>query len=116
MPDAEGVPTEGVTEGPILIVDDSPVDAQVAALLVRKQLGLRAVFAADGVEALEVLAREAPAVVLTDLQMPKLDGLGLVSRLNRDHPRIPVILMTARGSESIALEALQSGAASYVPK
>src|SRR5262249_43392668 len=52
----------------------------------------------------------------TDLQMPDLDGLALVEEIRREYPFIPTILMTAHGSEEIAIAALRAGAASYVNK
>jgi anti-sigma regulatory factor (Ser/Thr protein kinase) len=55
-------------------------------------------------------------LVVTDLLMPQINGLQLVSALREKYPRIPVILMTSQGSEEIAVQALQQGAASYVPK
>lgn len=100
----------------ILVVDDSPIDRRLAGRLVEKELGLRAAYATDGAEALDALARGHPAAVLTDLQMPGIDGLELVRRVREAHPAVPVILMTGNGSEEIAMEALRSGAASYVPK
>ncbi|HVK13758.1 MAG TPA: response regulator [Gemmataceae bacterium] len=100
----------------VLVVDDSPVDGAKAAGIVQRTLGWRVERAADGKAALEAVARARPAVVLTDLQMPELDGLGLVERLHADEPLLPVVLMTAHGSEEIAVEALRRGAASYVPK
>jgi DNA-binding response OmpR family regulator len=54
--------------------------------------------------------------VLTDLHMPEMDGLELVQAIRVRHSLVPVILMTAQGSEDIAIEALQKGAASYIPK
>jgi CheY-like chemotaxis protein len=72
--------------------------------------------ARNGQEALEAWQREKPDLVLTDLQMPEMDGLALVEGLRSRSPAIPVVLMTAYGSEEIAVEALQKGAASYVPK
>src|SRR6185503_14693176 len=78
--------------------------------------GFEARTAANGVIALEEVRRDVPTVVLTDLQMPEMDGLELVKRLKQDFPGLPVILMTAHGSEEIAVEALRSGAASYIPK
>jgi CheY-like chemotaxis protein len=59
---------------------------------------------------------EKPDAVLTDLQMPEVDGLELVRRIKDQHASIPVILMTAHGSEDVAVQALKAGAASYVPK
>jgi CheY-like chemotaxis protein/anti-sigma regulatory factor (Ser/Thr protein kinase) len=69
-----------------------------------------------GQEALAVLKQEPTDLVLTDMQMPEMDGLQLVEEIRDKYPSVPVILMTAHGSEEIAVAALQKGAASYVPK
>src|SRR5690606_36414232 len=50
------------------------------------------------------------------LQMPEMVGLALVSEVSRNHPFVPVVVVTSQGSESVAVQALQAGAASYVPK
>jgi CheY-like chemotaxis protein len=100
----------------ILIVDDSVIERWIAGGLVEKRPDLQPVFASNGREALEMILKENPALVLTDLQMPDIDGLNLVEAIRTTHPRIPVILMTAYGSEDIAIQALKAGAASYVPK
>lgn len=100
----------------ILVVDDSALDRRLAGALVSKDPGLRAVYASNGREALEVIVRERPAAVVTDLFMPEMDGLQLVEAVRRDHPALPVILMTAHGSEETAVLALRTGAASYVHK
>lgn len=100
----------------ILVVDDSAVDRLVARRLLEKQGGWTVAQAADGGEALEVMARSLPVAVLTDLQMPGVDGLTLVERVREQYPRVPVLLMTGQGSEEIAIAALKAGAASYVPK
>src|SRR5262249_39124264 len=71
---------------------------------------------ADGIEALAILERQRLDVVLTDMLMPQMDGLQLVQAIRAKYPLVPVILMTAHGSEDIAIQALQKGAASYVPK
>jgi CheY-like chemotaxis protein len=98
-----------------LVVDDLPIDRLLAGNLLRAA-GLRVVFAENGRDAIEKIDDEAPAIVVTDLQMPAMDGLALVERIRNDHPSIPVILMTALGSEDIAAAALRAGAANYVPK
>jgi CheY-like chemotaxis protein len=100
----------------ILVVDDSAVDRRLAGNLLEKGGDLTALYAADGKEALAALERDPPDLVLTDLQMPAMNGLELVEEVKRKYPSIPVILMTAHGSEEIAIQALQRGAASYVPK
>lgn len=100
----------------ILVVDDSAVDRLVARRLLEKHGGWVVAQAADGGEALEAMARSLPAAVLTDLQMPGVDGLTLVERVREQYPRVPVLLMTGQGSEEIAIAALKAGAASYVPK
>lgn len=104
----------------VLIVDDSPVDRRLASKLLEKRAdgptGLSVVTAENGRQALEVIARESPDAVVTDLQMPEMNGLDLVVQIRARYPLIPVILMTAHGSEELAVRALKSGAASYVPK
>lgn len=100
----------------VLVVDDSPLDRHRAGGLLKKHDELEPVFAASAEEALRLAGEMAIDVVVTDLQMPGMDGLGLVEALRLAHPRVPVVLMTAHGSEEIAVLALQRGAASYVPK
>jgi CheY-like chemotaxis protein/anti-sigma regulatory factor (Ser/Thr protein kinase) len=100
----------------ILVVDDSAMDRRVAGGLLERQHGWTVHFAHDGREALDFLAKQRADLILTDLQMPELNGLELVEAVKRDHPLIPVVLMTAQGSEAIAVQALEQGAASYVPK
>lgn len=99
----------------ILIVDDNPLDRQLAAGFLEQQ-PYELQFAEDGAEALDAIRRQPPDLVLTDLDMPELNGLDLVRAMNEEFPLLPVILMTAKGSEEIASTALQSGASSYVPK
>ena len=100
----------------VLVVDDSPFDRRLVGRIIESSAGLAALYASDGREALRLLERESPAVVLTDLQMPELGGLELVKEVRSHYPGVPVVLMTAHGSEEIAILALQAGAASYVPK
>jgi CheY-like chemotaxis protein len=100
----------------ILIVDDYLIDRRIAGSIVEKFGGLTPTFANNGEEALDSIARELPALVLTDLQMPLMDGLALVEGIREKFPKLPVILMTAHGSEEVAIQALKAGATSYVPK
>jgi CheY-like chemotaxis protein len=107
---------EGHIMAKLLVVDDSALDRYVAGALLEEHAGWKVAYAEDGKEALHFLNRETPDLVITDLQMPEINGLELVEAIHRDYPNVPVILMTAHGSEEIAAEAIRKGAASYVPK
>jgi CheY-like chemotaxis protein/anti-sigma regulatory factor (Ser/Thr protein kinase) len=96
----------------VLVVDDSAIDRRLAGRLL-EQAGFAVVYASDGEEALATIAA---SIVVTDLHMPKLNGLELVEAVRKKHPKLPVVLMTAHGSEDIAMHALRTGAASFVPK
>jgi CheY-like chemotaxis protein len=73
-------------------------------------------YAASGKEALEQMSLHPTDLVLTDLQMPEMNGLELVAAVKKEYPVVPVVLMTGLGSEEAAAQALREGAASYVPK
>jgi CheY-like chemotaxis protein len=98
-----------------LVVDDSAMDRRLAGTLLRRA-GIEPTYADNGAAALALLEQHVPDIVLTDLQMPEMDGLDLVREIRARFAHVPVILMTAHGSEEIAVKALQRGAASYVPK
>jgi CheY-like chemotaxis protein/anti-sigma regulatory factor (Ser/Thr protein kinase) len=100
----------------MLVVDDSEFEHQVISRLLRGVEGVNVVFASGGVAGLQAVDREAPDVILTDLFMPDMDGLELVQRVRKQHPSLPLILMTAFGSEDVAIQALRAGAANYLPK
>lgn len=93
------------------------MDRKLVSGLLTRQPDWSAPCCANGREALDLLEKPPlPDVIVTDLQMPEMDGLELVETLKSEYPFIPVILLTARGSEETAAEALRRGAASYVPK
>ncbi len=100
----------------MLIVDDSPMDRALASGLIKRRMQCEILEASNGREGLERIEHDHPDFVLSDLQMPEMNGLELVSIIKDRFPNIPVILMTAQGSEEIASQALHHGAASYVPK
>jgi CheY-like chemotaxis protein/anti-sigma regulatory factor (Ser/Thr protein kinase) len=100
----------------ILIVDDSEVDRRLVGGLLPQELDWLVEFADNGVNALEQMRLSVPDVVITDMMMPEMDGMELVSCIRVEFPQLPVILITAHGSETLAVEALQQGATSYVPK
>ncbi len=99
----------------VLLVDDSATDRRmIGGILERNGLSVR--YAENGAGALKQIQKSPPDAVLTDMQMPEMDGLELVKAVRASYPEVPVILMTGHGSETLAAQALQHGAASYVPK
>jgi CheY-like chemotaxis protein len=100
----------------ILVVDDSAVDRQLVGGLLSREPGWTISYADNGAAGLAKTRAAVPDVVVTDLQMPDMDGLELVDAIRMDYPDLPVVLITAYGSELLAVEALKHGAASYVPK
>jgi CheY-like chemotaxis protein len=100
----------------VLVVDDSAFDRQVVGRLLEPMKDLRVIYACDGREGLASIERELPAIILTDLVMPDMEGLDLVQQVRALHPQISLILMTAFGSEEIAVRALRAGAANYIAK
>lgn len=104
------------TRAVVLVVDDAAIDRRLAGGLLEKNPGLRVEYAEHGQAALILMSRRLPDVVVCDLQMPEMDGLELVEEIRNRWSLVPVILMTAHGSEEIAVQALKRGAASYVPK
>ena len=99
----------------ILIVDDELNMLLVLEAMLKKEK-YKVVTASDGLEALNILKTDDVAVVVTDLKMPRLDGLGLLSRMETDYPSIPVIMITAHGTVETAVEALKNGAFDYITK
>jgi DNA-binding NtrC family response regulator len=99
----------------ILIVDDELNMLLVLEAMLKREK-YEVTTASDGLEALEVLKNDDVAVVITDLKMPKLDGLGLLSEIEKDYPSIPVIVITAHGTIATAVEALKKGAFDYITK
>jgi len=100
----------------VLIVDDSATDRRLAGGLLEHSGEYDVIYSPDGQDALAQLELHVPDMVVTDLNMPEIDGLQLTRTIRQMYPFLPVILMTAKGSEDVAVAALQVGAASYVPK
>jgi CheY-like chemotaxis protein len=101
----------------ILIVDDEAHMLRVTELSLRKG-GHSLLIARDGAAAVEAARRELPELVVMDVQMPGLDGLGALRRLKSDPltAGIPVIMLTARGHTLARSEAEGSGAALFITK
>ncbi|MBN2121196.1 MAG: sigma-54-dependent Fis family transcriptional regulator [Candidatus Omnitrophica bacterium] len=99
----------------ILIVDDESLTRKSLYEILKRE-GYRVSTSVDGEEALKAVEKELPDIVITDLKMPKIDGLSLLRRLKADHPSTAVVLMTAYGSIENAVEAMKEGAFDYVTK
>nr|BFE60102.1 response regulator transcription factor [Dactylosporangium thailandense] len=101
----------------VLIVDDHEVVRQGLRFMLAQEPGLEVVGeAADGVQALAEIRRCRPDVMLLDLMMPGLDGLGVLHALAGTEPRPAVIVLTSLRDEQRAMEAVRAGALSYLPK
>ena len=100
----------------ILVVDDSPTDRLFIGHFLRRHPKFTITFANDGIAAIESVKSQRPALIVSDLRMPSMNGLEFVKELKALDLNIPVILMTSFGSEQIAVDALTAGAASYVAK
>lgn len=99
----------------ILIADD---EADIA-LILKLQLedaGYRTVRVRDGVEALEMLAKDSFELLLLDIKMPRMDGLQVLKKVKVECPGMVVVMMTAHGSEEIAVDAMKRGAVDYISK
>lgn len=103
----------------VLIVDDSPSVRHLMSNII-KNAGFKALVAKDGLEALEILqsSKNLPDVILTDVEMPRMDGYELLSSLkrNRETQLIPVIMITSRASEKHRRKALDLGVSEYLTK
>lgn len=99
----------------ILIVDDEPDIALILKLHLEDQ-GYETVRARDGVEALDLLEGERFDLMLLDIKMPRMDGIQVLKKVRDLQPELAVIMMTAHGSEKIAVDAMQKGAVDYIAK
>ncbi|NIL99310.1 MAG: response regulator [Planctomycetales bacterium] len=100
----------------VLVVDKSPTEQERIAGLLARDENLQVQAVGSGFEALQQIQQYRPDLVITDMEMPDTDGLELLRQINVHHSDIPVIFMTRLDSEAMAVEALQAGATSYVPK
>jgi DNA-binding NtrC family response regulator len=102
-------------KGRILIVDDE-ANARAALSEILREEGYETETAADGFKALGKLGAFAPDLVLTDLKMPGLDGIGLLQEARGASPSTVVVVMTAFGTIDSAVQAIKLGAENYLTK
>jgi CheY-like chemotaxis protein len=99
----------------ILLVEDSATQAMQMKILL-ESAAHEVECCDDGTKALEMLSSGRSEIVVTDLEMPVMNGLDLIKQMQLDFPHIPAVLVTGHGSEKMAAEALRAGATAYVPK
>jgi DNA-binding NtrC family response regulator len=99
----------------VLVVDDEQSLRKVLAATLQRE-GYEVQVASDGEEAIAALDRDGADVVVTDLVMPKMDGLSLLRKVVSRHPDVPVIVVTAHGKVDSAVEAMKAGAFDFVMK
>ncbi|MDB4964420.1 MAG: Chemotaxis regulator - transmits chemoreceptor signals to flagelllar motor component CheY [Myxococcales bacterium] len=101
-----------------LVVEDSPTMRQLIVFALRRIRGLEVLEADDGVDALRKMAAAKLDIILTDINMPIMDGLKLVKRVRSDEALkgIPIIIITTEGAEEDRQRALALGANAYITK
>ena len=99
----------------ILLVDDDPDLLKLISLRL-SAAGYRVKNAESGEVALAQIAVSRPAVVVTDLRMPGIDGLQLFEQINAQHPTLPVIILTAHGTIPDAVDATRRGVFAFLTK
>jgi two-component system, NtrC family, response regulator AtoC len=99
----------------VLVVDDDRRMRRTLQILIER-MGHESVAAPDAREARDQLGAARFDLVLTDLKLPETSGIGLLEEIRTDHPKLPVILITAYGTIQTAIEAMRKGASDYVLK
>ena len=102
----------------ILIVEDSPTMRQLIAFALKRMRGVRIVEANDGVDGLKKISAEKFDLIFTDINMPIMDGLKLVSLVRNDanHASTPIVVITTEGAQEDRERALALGANDYITK
>ena len=105
-------------EHKILIIEDSPTMRQLIAFALKRLQGVRIVEASDGVDGLKKLSSEKFDLILTDINMPVMDGLKLVSLVRNDanYRTTPIVVITTEGAQEDRERALSLGANDYITK
>src|ERR1700688_4188368 len=97
----------------VLVVDDSALVRQKLKSIIESDPGFRVVLAADPYEAVAMLSKSVPGVIVLDVEMPRMDGLTFLRKLMRQHP-MPVVLCTSQAERAVT--ALEMGAIEVISK
>ena len=101
-----------------LVVEDSPTMRQLIVFALGRIKELTVIEADDGVDALKKLSQQKIDILITDINMPMMDGLKLVSMVRRDevHKEIPIVIITTEGAQEDRQRAISLGANAYITK
>ena len=109
-----------MSDGPLhaLVVEDSPTMRQLISFALRRIKGLEVEEADDGVDGLKKLSEQRFDILITDINMPVMDGLKLVSLVRKDetHKDIPIVIITTEGAAEDRQRAMSLGANAYITK
>ena len=101
----------------VLITDDHAIVREGLRLILETAVDIEVIGeAADGAEALQLVAQQPPDVVLMDLRMPGMDGLTAIEHLQRDYPQVAIVILTTYNEDDLMLRGLQAGAKGFLLK
>ena len=99
----------------LLVIDDDEASCRLVRAIFKPD-GFEVLFAHDGVSGLKRAVTEDPDLLILDLELPRLDGLAVLERLQRSQPGLPIVMLTGRGEVKTAVRAAQLGAFDYLTK
>lgn len=102
----------------VLVVDDSPTMRQFVVFALQRLPGMKIDQAGDGISALKMLSADRYDLLMTDIHMPMMDGIKLVSLIRNDsaYSRLPIVMITTEGTEVTREKVLKLGATEYLTK
>lgn len=108
---------DSTTKSRVLIVDDEPNILVVLEFLLNKE-GYQVLKAANGIEALEIIEKEQPAIVVLDVMMPEMDGFEVAKKIreNPNYQNIRIIFLTAKGTDADRFKGYDYGGEVYLTK
>ncbi|MGB0807237.1 MAG: response regulator, partial [Salibacteraceae bacterium] len=99
----------------VLIIDDErPIRNSLRDILEYEKLKIQE--ATNGIEALELISKTAFDLILCDIKMPGMDGIELLTKIQKSHPEVPVIMISGHGNVETAVDALKKGAYDFIEK